>query len=141
MPNAAVVAVAPASAKIVLVELEKLRLLALSQADSRAVLAFPDGTMATVQSGETIARTGAVLKEVLADKLVLEMTQQGQPGKQMVWMHKAVGVAPSRIERFSSLIAPTLAAPPPIRRTIAPAPAPKGAPAVQGSTELRVGKQ
>lgn len=104
--------------KEVAVELELIRVLALSQADGRAVLAFPDGIMVTAQTGEMVARTGAVLKQVLPGKLVLEQGMPAGAGKQLIWMHKAQGAKPGRVERFSSLADPTPAAPAPVSHTI-----------------------
>ncbi len=104
--------------KEVVVELELIRVLALSQSDGRAVLAFPDGVMVTAQSGEAVPRTGAVLKQVLSEKLILEQVAPAGTGKQLIWMHKAQGAKPGRVERFSSLVAPTPAAPAPVSRTI-----------------------
>ncbi len=104
--------------KEVVVELELIRVLALSQSDGRAVLAFPDGVMATAQSGEAVPRTDAILKQVLSEKLILEQAALAGAGKQLIWMHKAQGVKPGRVERFSSLVAPTPAAPAPVSRTI-----------------------
>lgn len=114
-------AVAPAKGPVlqqVLIELETVRVLALSQTDGRAVLAFPDGIMVTAQSGELIPRTGALLKQVLAEKLILEQGAPGVAGKQIIWMHKAQGAKPGRVERFSSLVEPAPAAPAPESRTI-----------------------
>ena len=84
-----------------LVELEQIKVLALSQADSRAVLVFPDKQMVTLTIGQALPRTHAVLTQVMPDKIVLEVAAAGQ-ARQLVWMSRGQGSGPDRIQRFSA---------------------------------------
>lgn len=107
---------APAISKsVALVELDVVTVLALSQADGRAVLALPDKQMVVVKAGDPVPRTRAVLTQVLGDKVVLDEKSADGKTMQMVWMHKGQGATPGRIERFASAAAPTVTVPPPQR--------------------------
>jgi hypothetical protein len=89
------------------VALEKITLLALSQYDGRAVLGFPDRQMAVVKVGDKVPRSTAVVKQVLADKIILDEIVPGSEARQVVWMHKGQGGAPGRIERLMATVAPS----------------------------------
>lgn len=103
-----------AGAAVTVVELELIKLLALSQGDSRAVFGLPDKQMVTVKTGDPVPRTRAKLTQVMTDKVALEETSADGKTRQLVWMHKGQGATPGRIERFATQVAPTLVAPAPI---------------------------
>lgn len=107
---------APAVSKsVALVELDVVTVLALSQADGRAVLGLPDKQMVVVKKGDPVPRTRAVLTQVLSDKLVLDEQSADGKSRQMVWLRKGQGATPGRVERFATEAAPTLATPAPLR--------------------------
>lgn len=82
--------------------LDSITLLALSVADGRAVLLMPDKKMLTLKVGDAVPSTQAVIKQVLADKLVLQENSATQ-GKQVIWLFTANTQGVSRIQRISSL--------------------------------------
>jgi hypothetical protein len=106
-----------AAATVAIVELELVKVLALSQSDSRAVLALPDKQMVVVKAGEPVPRTRAVLTQVMADKIVMDETSADGKSRQLVWMHKGQGATPGRIDRFATQAAPNLSAPAPVHQT------------------------
>lgn len=76
------------------VKLESLVVRKLSPTSESAVLQYPDGGMKVVRSGEPIPGTGAVVLQVLEDRLLarLAATHEGEPeSRQWVWLHKATG--------------------------------------------------
>jgi hypothetical protein len=120
VPSAAPAAqkAAPASKAVSIVELDVITVLALSQADNRAVIGLPDKQMVVVKNGDPLPRTRAVLTQVLPDKLVLEEKSADGKTKQLVWMHKGQGGTPGRIERFATEAAPTVVAAAPVRTVV-----------------------
>lgn len=71
--------------------LEAVTVMALGPLDGRAVVKLPDGKMQVLGLGDTVPGTGAIVVQVLPDKLVVEETIQ-QPGEppvaQTVWIYK-----------------------------------------------------
>lgn len=108
----------PVSKSVSIVELDAITVLALSQADGRAVLSLPDKQMVVVKNGDPVPRSRAVLTEVLVDKLVLHEKSIDGKTRQMVWMHKGQGAAPGRIDRFATEAVPGIGAAPPLRAVI-----------------------
>lgn len=73
--------------------LEAYAVMVLSPADGRAVVKSADGKMQVVQAGDRLEGSKAVVVQVLADKLVLELALMSDehPGrKDMIWLYKAV---------------------------------------------------
>lgn len=115
---------APSAAQAVsMLELEAVTVLALSQADGRAVLALPGQRMIVAKSGDPVPRTRAVLQQVMADKAVLEERSVDGKSRQMVWLHKGQAGKPGRIERFATAVAPVLQGPTPLSTTVTLPPA------------------
>ena len=100
------------------IALDTVELLALSQADGRAVFAFPDKQMVVVTVGDPVPRTRAVLTEVMPDKVALDEAGAAGAVPQLVWMHKGQGAAAGRIERFKTKVAPVPVAPAPRQQTL-----------------------
>ncbi|WP_426212027.1 hypothetical protein [Massilia sp. TWP1-3-3] len=118
---------------VTVVALEQIKLLALSQADGRAVFAMPDQQLVTVRVGDTVPRTRALLRQILPGKLILEEAGLAGAGSQMVWMHKGQGSAPARIERFGTSAGAAPAVKPPVQVTLTA----QGANAVAPPTPVR----
>ncbi len=93
------------------VELDKLRLLALSVQDKQAVLLFPDKKMLTLAPGDALPATRAVLRQILSDKIVLD--EGSGADKQLVWLYLSHGAQAGKVERFSLTKPPALYAQPP----------------------------
>lgn len=100
-------------------KLEALRLDAFEPVAGEAVFRFPDGRLAAVDEGETVGETGAVLLEVLVDRVVLERDSK-QPGiRETVWMFPAAERGkPSRLQIVSLVPPPTEDAPQPATETV-----------------------
>jgi type II secretory pathway component PulC len=85
-------------------ELDKISLLAIGVTDNRAVLLLSDKRMVMLKTGDSLPGMTVTLTKIMADKVVLEETRAGN--KQVVWMHKAVGDVPGRVERFTNHVEP-----------------------------------
>lgn len=92
--------VSPSSAT----ELDKISLLGIGVTDNRAVFLFPDKRMIMLKTGDTLPGMAVTLTKIMANKVALEEMRSG--GKQVVWMHKAVGDVPGRVERFINYVEP-----------------------------------
>jgi hypothetical protein len=115
-------------------ELDKLRLLALSVQDKQAVLLFPDKKMLTLAPGDALPATRAVLRQILSDKIVLD--EGSGADKQLVWLHLSHGAQAGKVERFGLTKPPALYAQPPkiISLEVKPTANSSGKPA---STEIK----
>lgn len=92
--------------------LEAVTVLALGPMDGRAVVKLPDGKMQVLTLGDTVSGTGAVVMQVLPDKLVVEETieKAGEPPiKQTVWIFK-----PSKVGEKSQVQRLDRQGPPPV---------------------------
>ena len=85
-------------------ELDKISLLAIGIADNRAVLLLPDKRMVMLKAGDSLPGMPVTVTKIMADKVALEETRADS--KQVVWMHKAVGDVPGRVERFTNHVEP-----------------------------------
>lgn len=67
-------------------KLEDLRLEAFEPIAGRAVFRFPDGRLVAVDERQALAATGAVLLEVLVDRVVIERDSSQSGIRETVWM-------------------------------------------------------
>lgn len=108
-------------------KLEALRLDAHEPVAGEAVFRLPDGRLVAIGEGEPVAETGAVLREVLVDRVVLERDSRQAGVRETVWMFPATEPGkPSRIQ-ILSLLAPEVGDPPTPSTTVvelAPTPPP-----------------
>lgn len=80
--------------------LEDLRIVAVSEADGRAVIQTKNGDMQSVKAGDRLPGSDAVVREIWGKRLVAEETMPGNPQrKQLVWITRD-GKGNSRVQRL-----------------------------------------
>lgn len=108
-------------------KLEALRLEAFEPVAGEAVFRFPDGRIVAVDEGQALEATGAVLLEVLVDRVVIER-DSSQPGiRETVWMFPAAergrggpGRKASRIQIVSLVPPDAPGVPRPVTEVVTP---------------------
>jgi hypothetical protein len=82
-------------------ELSGIRILALSPADARVVLKDEAGQVRILVPGDTLLGNDFTVRQVLADRLVLEEAS-ADGSREMIWLFKPrSAVAISRVQRFA----------------------------------------
>jgi len=113
-----------------------LRLLVLSPASGTAVVTCgteaDPGRPTLVREGEEIGETGLTLIEVLADRIEVRQERPGEgggpPEERRLWIDRARGAEPSRVQVLDRAVPPAqaLGAPLAIPRSVPEAPADPG---------------
>lgn len=83
-------------------DLNRLKVMGVNPTSGQAVIRFDDGKMNVVKVGDTIADTGAVLTQVLPDKLVASQPSEKDSSiNDVLWIYRIKNPADfSSVERF-----------------------------------------
>ncbi|MCG8519634.1 MAG: hypothetical protein MI794_16725 [Pseudomonadales bacterium] len=82
--------------------LDGLTVVSLAPADAKAVVSSPSRPLQVVRVGDALFGSEYVVKQVLADKLLLRDRRDHQLGN-VIWVHKARPGLASEIERIEAV--------------------------------------